>query len=86
MLDDAEVFIFDEPTRGIDVGAKEQIFALMDGLVRKGRAVLMISSEMGEIVRVCDRAYVMKDMQVVGELPHEQLSESNLVRLAMGGK
>ena len=83
---DAKVLVLDEPTRGIDVGAKEQIFALMDGLVRKGRAVLMISSEMGEIVRVCDRAYVMKDMQVVGELPHEQLSESNLVRLAMGGK
>jgi len=86
LLDDAELFIFDEPTRGIDVGAKEQIFALMDGLVRQGRSVLMISSEMNEIVRVCDRAYVMKDMRIVGEVSHEQLSEDNLVRLAMGGK
>ena len=86
LLDDADIFIFDEPTRGIDVGAKEQIFALMDGLVRKGRAVLMISSEMSEIVRVCDRAYVMKDMRIVGEVPYDQLAESSLVRLAMGGK
>ncbi|MGH8436096.1 MAG: sugar ABC transporter ATP-binding protein [Pseudomonas sp.] len=85
LLDDAEIFIFDEPTRGIDVGAKEQIFALMDVLVRQGRAVLMISSEIGEIVRVCDRAYVMKDMRIVGEVPREQLSESTLVRMAVGG-
>jgi ribose transport system ATP-binding protein len=77
------LFIFDEPTRGIDVGAKEEIFGLIDELVHKGAAVLMISSELGEVVRVCDRVYVMKDRSVAGELPHEQLSEANLLRLAM---
>lgn len=77
------LFIFDEPTRGIDVGAKEEIFALIDQLVHQGCAVLMISSELGEVVRVCDRAYVMKDKRVAGELAQAQLSEANLLRLAM---
>lgn len=85
LLDEASLFIFDEPTRGIDIGAKEQIFALIDGLVRRGRAVLMISSEMGELVRVCDRVYVMKDMAVVKELKAESLDEESLVAAAMGG-
>jgi len=77
------LFIFDEPTRGIDVGAKEEIFRLIDELVHQGCAVLMISSELGEVVRVCDRAYVMKDRKLAGELPRDQLSEANLLRLAM---
>lgn len=83
LLDDAQLFIFDEPTRGIDVGAKEQIFELIDGLVRQGRAVLMISSEIGEIIRVCDRAYVMKDKTIAGHLEQGDLDEVKLVRLAV---
>ena len=79
----ARLFIFDEPTRGIDVGAKEEIFRLIDQLVHKGCAVLMISSELGEVVRVCDRAYVMKNRTIAGELAREQLSEAGLLRLAM---
>ena len=79
----AKVFIFDEPTRGIDVGAKAEIFALIDGLVAKGAAVLMISSEQAEIVHVCDRAYVMRDGGIVGELSRAQLSEENIVRMGM---
>lgn len=77
------LFIFDEPTRGIDVGAKDEIFHLIDELVHQGVAVLMISSELGEVVRVCDRAYVMKDQSVAGELRHEELSEARLLKLAM---
>ena len=63
----SQLFLFDEPTRGIDVGAKAEIFALIDGLVKQGAAVLMISSELPEIVEVCDRAYVMRDKGIVGE-------------------
>ena len=70
----AKVFIFDEPTRGIDVGAKAEIFALIDGLVAKGAAVLMISSEQVEIVHVCDRAYVMRDGRIAGELSWRHLA------------
>jgi ribose transport system ATP-binding protein len=79
----ARVFIFDEPTRGIDVGAKAEIFALIDDLVGKGAAVLMISSEQSEIVHVCDRAYVMREGRIAGELSRQELSEENIVRLGM---
>jgi ribose transport system ATP-binding protein len=79
----ARIFIFDEPTRGIDVGAKAEIFALMDELVAKGAAALMISSEQSEIVRVCDRAYVMRDSRIVGELSRDELTEEGIVRMGM---
>ncbi|HLQ76025.1 MAG TPA: sugar ABC transporter ATP-binding protein [Terriglobia bacterium] len=76
-------FIFDEPTRGIDVGAKSEIFALLDGIVAQGAAVLMISSELPEIVSVCDRAYVMRDKTIAGELQRNELTEENILKLAM---
>ena len=79
----ARIFIFDEPTRGIDIGAKAEIFALIDQLVHDGAAVLMISSEQAEIVHVCDRAYVMREGRVVGELARHELSEENIVRKGM---
>jgi ribose transport system ATP-binding protein len=79
----ARLFIFDEPTRGIDIGAKAQIFALIDALVRDGAGVLMISSEQSEIVHVCDRAYVMRAGRIAGELPRDRLTQENIVRLGM---
>jgi ribose transport system ATP-binding protein len=80
---DARLFIFDEPTRGIDVGAKAEIFKVIGELVAGGAAVLMISSEQSEIVGVCDRAYVMRDGRIVGELSRAELSEKNILRLAI---
>jgi ribose transport system ATP-binding protein len=79
----ARLFIFDEPTRGLDIGAKAQIFALIDELVAAGAGVLMISSEQAEIVHVCDRAYVMRGKRIVGELARAELNEENIVRLGM---
>jgi ribose transport system ATP-binding protein len=79
----AKLFIFDEPTRGIDVGAKAEIFALIDRLVADGAAALMISSEQAEICHVCDRAYVMREGRVAGELSRAELTEENIVRLGM---
>jgi ribose transport system ATP-binding protein len=76
-------FIFDEPTRGIDVGAKAEIYRLIERLVRDGAGVLLISSELPEMVAVCDRAYVMRDKAVIGELPRRELTEENILRLAM---
>jgi len=76
-------FIFDEPTRGIDVGAKAEIYGVIDRLVADGAAVLMISSELPEMVAVCDRAYVMRDKRIVGELGRHELSEANILKLAM---
>jgi len=76
-------FIFDEPTRGIDVGAKAEIYAVIEQLVADGAAVLMISSELAEVVAVCDRAYVMRDKTIVGELGRRELTESRILTLAM---
>ena len=77
------LYLFDEPTRGIDVGAKSEIFALIEELVAQGAAVLLISSELSEIVHVCDRAYVMREGRVRGELARSDLSEEAILRLAM---
>ena len=82
----ARLFIFDEPTRGIDIGAKAQIFALIDELVSAGAGVLMISSEQTEIVHVCDRAYVMRDKRIVGELARPELSEESIVEMSVRGE
>ncbi len=79
----SRLFIFDEPTRGIDVGAKAEIFALIDGLVKQGAAVLMISSELSEIVKVCDRAYVMRDGMIAGELKREGINEEAVLALGV---
>jgi ABC-type sugar transport system ATPase subunit len=65
----AQVFLFDEPTRGIDVGAKVEVFNLMDELARAGAAILMVSSEMPELLQVADRILVMRDGRITGELP-----------------
>jgi ribose transport system ATP-binding protein len=80
---DARLFLFDEPTRGIDVGAKAEIFALLDQLVRGGAAVLMISSELPEIIAVCDRTYVMREGRVAGELARARMTEESILTLGM---
>ena len=79
----SKFFIFDEPTRGIDVGAKAEIYKVMETLVAQGAAVLVISSELPELVAVCDRAYVLRDKTIVGELSRAELTEENILRMAM---
>jgi len=79
----ARLFIFDEPTRGIDVGAKAEIYGVIEQLVADGAAVLLISSELPEMVAVCDRAYVMRDKTIVAELGRSELTESRILTLAM---
>lgn len=79
----SQLFIFDEPTRGIDVGAKAEIFSLIDDLVKKGAAVFMISSELTEIISVCDRTYVMREGRVAGELSRQEMTEQTILTLGM---
>jgi ABC-type sugar transport system ATPase subunit len=71
----ASVFLFDEPTRGIDVGAKAEVFELMDELARAGAAVLMVSSELQELLQVADRILVMRQGRITGELPGRTTQE-----------
>ena len=79
-----KAIIFDEPTRGIDVGAKNEIYALMRRLADQGVAVLMISSDMEEVVGVSDRIAVMHEGAISGFLERRQFSEENVLRLAVG--
>jgi ribose transport system ATP-binding protein len=78
------VMIFDEPTRGIDVGAKSEIYRLMRQLADSGVAVLMISSDMEEVIGVSDRVAVMHEGRISGTLERAQFSEENILRLAVG--
>jgi ribose transport system ATP-binding protein len=80
----AKIFIFDEPTRGIDVGAKSEIYALMAGLVREGAAILMISSELSEVIGMSDRIYVMREGKIVAELSHAEATQERIIEYAMG--
>ena len=79
-----KLFLLDEPTRGIDVGAKEEIYKLIDQLARQGVAILFASSEMEEILGLADRALVMHEGRLAGELSRAELSEEAIMRLATG--
>jgi ABC-type sugar transport system ATPase subunit len=72
---DACIFLFDEPTRGIDVGAKAEVFELMDELARSGAGILMVSSEMQELLQVADRILVMSRGRISGALPGRTTQE-----------
>jgi len=78
------VLIFDEPTRGIDVGAKAEIYRLMRGLADRGVAVLMISSDMEEVIGVSDRIAVMHEGRISGVLERADFTEENVLTLAVG--
>jgi ribose transport system ATP-binding protein len=82
MSSGARILIFDEPTRGIDVGAKAEVFVLMRRLVGEGAAILMVSSEMAELIGMADRVLVMRGGRVSAELSREQLSQEQLLRNA----
>ena len=76
---DPQVLILDEPTRGIDVGAKFEIYNIMNELVAQGRGVVMISSEMPELLGMCDRIYVMNEGRIVGELAAKDASQERIM-------
>ena len=83
MLTQPDVLILDEPTRGIDVGAKYEIYCVINELAKAGKAVLIISSEMPEIIGTCDRTYVINEGQIAGELNHEELTQEKIMQCIM---
>lgn len=82
---DIKVILLDEPTRGIDVGAKSEIYEIVYGLAEKGLGVLLVSSELPEVMGVCDRILVMNSGKIVASVPREEASEEGLLRLALPG-
>jgi ribose transport system ATP-binding protein len=78
------VLLLDEPTRGVDVGAKREIYTIMEALASQGVAILFVSSEMEEILGMSDRALVMHEGRITGELARDELTEEAVMRLATG--
>ncbi len=72
--------ILDEPTRGIDVGAKYEIYTLINQLAQEGKAVILISSEMTELLGLCDRIYVMNEGRLIDEMPAGEASQERIMR------
>ena len=80
---DPQVLILDEPTRGIDVGAKYEIYSIMNDLAAQGRGVVMISSEMPELLGMCDRIYVMNEGRIVGELSRAEATQERIMAMIL---
>ena len=79
---DTDILIFDEPTRGIDVGAKLEIYELMNRLVAKGKSIIMISSELPEVLGMCDRILVMRSGRITGELSAKEATQEKIMQYA----
>ncbi len=84
MLADPDTVIIDEPTRGIDIGTKQQIYEFIHALARAGKSIIVISSEMQEVIGLADRILVMRTGRIAGEVSGVEMTEDRIVRLAMG--
>ncbi len=85
MVTDPKILILDEPTRGIDIGAKHEIYNLMFDIANNGVSIIFISSEMGEILNLSDRVNIMRGGRLVGSLEKENITDQNIMKLAIGG-
>jgi len=85
LFTESKLLLFDEPTRGIDVGAKTEIYRLMNQLVREGKGAVMVSSELPEILAMCDRIIVMHEGVIAGTLDHAEATQEKVMHLATGG-
>ncbi|CAN7700974.1 sugar ABC transporter ATP-binding protein [Ensifer adhaerens] len=86
LVSGCEILLLDEPTRGVDVGAKVEIYSVINDLAANGAAIVMVSSEMLELIGMCDRVIVMRAGRLAGELSGPQLTEEGIIELAMGRK
>jgi putative multiple sugar transport system ATP-binding protein len=83
---DPDVLILDEPTRGIDVGAKYEIYTIINALAAQGKAVIVISSELPELIGLCDRIYTLNEGRLTGEVTREDAKQETLMRYMMKGR
>jgi len=82
---DADIFIFDEPTRGIDVGAKEEIYRIMVELLQNNKAIIMVSSDMPELIAMSNRIMIMRNGNMVKEMVKDEINEENILKHSIGG-
>lgn len=83
LSEDVKVMLLDEPTRGIDVGAKSEIYAIMRNLAKQGVAIVMVSSELPEVMGVCNRIIVMSEGRISGESRRDEMTEASLLSMAL---
>ena len=81
LLSDPEILFLDEPTRGVDVGAKFEIYNVINEIANQGKSIVVISSELPEIIGICDRIYTMSEGKFTGEVPKEEATQENLMEL-----
>lgn len=86
LFSNPEILILDEPTRGIDVGAKYEIYTIINRLASEGKGIVLISSELPEILGICDRIYVMSEGRIVGEVPAKEASQESIMKYIMSQK
>lgn len=84
MLADPNIVIIDEPTRGIDIGTKQQIYEFIHALSAQGKSIIVVSSEMQEVIGLADRILVMRSGTIAGDVSGADMTEDKIVRLAMG--
>lgn len=85
LLTEPEIVFLDEPTRGIDVGAKFEIYQLIQNIAKAGKAVIMVSSELSELLGICDRILVLKEGRIVGEMSAEEASQERIMSVIVNG-
>ena len=83
LFSNPEILILDEPTRGIDVGAKYEIYTIINRLASEGKGIILISSELPEILGICDRIYVMRNGRIVGEVPAKEATQEVIMKFIM---
>jgi len=79
----SDIFLMDEPTIGIDVGAKNEMYKLINNLARQGKGIIFISSHMPELMAICDRIIVMKEGQIAGEIKRQNFYEEKILKMAI---
>jgi inositol transport system ATP-binding protein len=84
LLNDPEIIILDEPTRGIDIGAKAEIYKIIAQLAEQGKTIIMVSSELEEILGLCDRVIVLYHGKISGEFERSSFNQENIIKAAMG--
>ena len=83
---DADIYIFDEPTRGIDVGARDEIYEIMQSLIKNGSSIIMISSDLVEVLKMCDNVAVMKEGEITAVLQNDdKLTQECILSYALNG-
>jgi putative multiple sugar transport system ATP-binding protein len=83
MFAEPDILILDEPTRGIDVGAKYEIYCIINDLAKEGKSVIMISSELPEVIGMSDRIYIMNASRIVGEMKAEEATQENIMSMIL---